>query len=77
MMISTIICALLALCLGGANAYELVYNYDYTNWYTSFTFETVSNLTHQLLALIMLHSCQTQPMALSNTFLWPRPDLLV
>lgn len=26
-----------------ASAYSLVSNYDYTNWYTSFTFEDVSH----------------------------------
>jgi hypothetical protein len=40
-MVSIPICALLVWCVHG---YTLVDNYDYTNWYESFTFETVSSI---------------------------------
>jgi hypothetical protein len=40
-MVFILICALLVLRVHG---YTLVHNYDYTNWYESFTFETVSSI---------------------------------
>jgi len=40
-MIPILICFLLAWCVQG---YTLVHDYDYRNWYESFTFETVSSI---------------------------------
>lgn len=40
-MIPILIFSLLAWCVQG---YTLVHDYDYRNWYESFTFETVSSI---------------------------------
>lgn len=41
-----------------ASAYSLVSNYDYTNWYTSFTFEDVSHPPHRERLLRTTRGCQ-------------------
>ena len=41
-MLYVILFAWLALYLGSIEAFNLVHNYDHTNWYSSFAFEAVS-----------------------------------
>ncbi|PMD40507.1 glycoside hydrolase family 16 protein [Hyaloscypha variabilis F] len=49
---------MLALCYGGAQSYRLVHEYDYTNWYESFIFETLPDPTHGFVEYISLAESQ-------------------
>ena len=51
-MILPLICLLFALCFGSARTYTLQHKYDYTNWYDSFTFESVGHHSVPLSILV-------------------------
>ena len=68
-MVSRIICALLVLFLC-VHGYKLVHNYDHTNWYESFIFETVRVPSYPGSPPLTMYSCQTQPMASLSMSLW-------